>query len=572
MSIQSQIDRINNAKSEIASAISAKGVTVPDSAMLDDYAALIGNISGGGTGVSLLGSGSCGENATWSAYSDGRFVVSGSGAIDDCDTTAARNGQLAWSGYRENITEIIIEEGITSIGKYFCYGFANATEVTIGEGVTTIGIRAFAGCVSISVISLPESLTTINNYAFFDNYSLKNITIPTNVTKISVVAFDGSPLEKVFYAGTKAEWDLIGTSVKDMNNATLYCEYEEIIVKEEQEQTISIERNGTTTVLPDEGKTLSKVTVNVDVPTEGGSGNGIIDVTELPTSGIDEGAVYRLTETHKTSDNNIWLCIPNDESGNIETFSFSEYSGLECNIHFVNELPTDMVVVDIETATVLDVYVLETNGIAFINVLQVGATIPFGVLFFEEEGFDRGFTNDPYEEREAGVYVTREDFGQSEKWFVRENGEWKEVTAHINYTNRRGLVVTDVLSGDVTDKMFEVSNILSGEITELKESWFVKKNGETVNSIKSYCFEYSDIETAIIPYFIRSIGTGAFYMCYALRTVTFRGTPKSISPDAFRHCSSEMVINVPWSEDDSINMYAPWGATFAKINYNYTEG
>lgn len=40
--------------------------------------------------------------------------------------------------------------------------------------------------------------------------------------------------------------------------------------KEEQTKTVDITKNGTTEVLPDEGKTLSKVTVNVNVATSGG--------------------------------------------------------------------------------------------------------------------------------------------------------------------------------------------------------------------------------------------------------------------------------------------------------------
>lgn len=44
------------------------------------------------------------------------------------------------------------------------------------------------------------------------------------------------------------------------------------ITKPEQEKTISITENGTTEVTPDEGKVLSKVTVNVDVESGGVSG------------------------------------------------------------------------------------------------------------------------------------------------------------------------------------------------------------------------------------------------------------------------------------------------------------
>ena len=51
MSIQSEVSRLESAKSAIADAITAKGVTVPAETKLDGYAALIGQISGGGGGA-----------------------------------------------------------------------------------------------------------------------------------------------------------------------------------------------------------------------------------------------------------------------------------------------------------------------------------------------------------------------------------------------------------------------------------------------------------------------------------------------------------------------------------------
>ena len=53
MSIASEISRLQNDSSAIASAIRAKGVTVPSGAGYDDYASLIGQISSGGGGGRL---------------------------------------------------------------------------------------------------------------------------------------------------------------------------------------------------------------------------------------------------------------------------------------------------------------------------------------------------------------------------------------------------------------------------------------------------------------------------------------------------------------------------------------
>lgn len=48
MSVQSEIDRIAGAKSDISTAITNKGVTVPSGTKLDNMAALIDSIESGG--------------------------------------------------------------------------------------------------------------------------------------------------------------------------------------------------------------------------------------------------------------------------------------------------------------------------------------------------------------------------------------------------------------------------------------------------------------------------------------------------------------------------------------------
>ena len=53
MSVSSEITRLSSAKAAIKTAIENKGVTVPSSAKLDDYASLIDDISTGGGGAIL---------------------------------------------------------------------------------------------------------------------------------------------------------------------------------------------------------------------------------------------------------------------------------------------------------------------------------------------------------------------------------------------------------------------------------------------------------------------------------------------------------------------------------------
>lgn len=56
--------------------------------------------------------------------------------------------------------------------------------------------------------------------------------------------------------------------------------------KEEQEKSISITANGTYTIEPDTGKTLSKVTTIVNVPTSGGGDSALLSIIDRSISGV----------------------------------------------------------------------------------------------------------------------------------------------------------------------------------------------------------------------------------------------------------------------------------------------
>ena len=79
----------------------------------------------------------------------------------------------------------------------------------------------------------------------------------------------------------------------------------------------------------------------------------------------------------------------------------------------------------------------------------------------------------------------------------------------------------------------------------------------------------SKIALIIIPTNLNNLYYGAFQSCTGLTCVTFKGTPKFVATSVFNNCTNLTTINVPWAEGEVAN--APWGATNATINYNYTE-
>lgn len=113
-----------------------------------------------------------------------------------------------------------------------------------------------------------------------------------------------------------------------------------------------------------------------------------------------------------------------------------------------------------------------------------------------------------------------------------------------------------------------------------------------ITKIGNYLFyNYADLVTADIPDTVTEIGAGAYRMCRklelteipasvktiglysfggctSLTEITFKGTPTSLNANIFTDSTNLTVINVPWAEGEVAN--APWAATNATINYNYT--
>ena len=88
-----------------------------------------------------------------------------------------------------NSVELVIPNGVTTIGSFVFYLYESLTSVTIPNSVTTISECAFSCCTSLESVTIPNSVTTINNFVFEECESLTNLTIPNSVTTIGECAF-----------------------------------------------------------------------------------------------------------------------------------------------------------------------------------------------------------------------------------------------------------------------------------------------------------------------------------------------------------------------------------------------
>ena len=108
---------------------------------------------------------------TW-ALDEGILTIVGEGAMPHWEPSWKHNDDpnnplvVPWVAYKQDITKVIIE-----------------------DGVTVIGDAAFHGCENLASVSMTGTVTHIGSQAFYYTPSLKNVVIPQGVLDIGYQAF-----------------------------------------------------------------------------------------------------------------------------------------------------------------------------------------------------------------------------------------------------------------------------------------------------------------------------------------------------------------------------------------------
>lgn len=193
-----------------------------------------------------------GTDVEWmiSQYEDGvltdwTLTISGKGAMPDFEGTG--DPVCPWENEKQKIKKVIIEEGVTNIGKSAFRGCSELAEVHISKTVKKIGISAFQDCTALTQIDIPDSVNSVGSFAFIGCTRLTEVhTHWKNSYEINFGLFvfykygDSWPENRVIYVpdgykdnfksnpnGAWGEWNVQGENYTvsfDGGNASGYME------------------------------------------------------------------------------------------------------------------------------------------------------------------------------------------------------------------------------------------------------------------------------------------------------------------------------------------------------------
>lgn len=168
----------------------------------------------------------------------------GENAFDNCTGKLTIHCNVFAGMFRySKFTELVVEEGATSVERLaFAYN-TSLRKVKIGKGVITIGSEAFRECSALSDVEIGPWVKEIQGLAFYNCTSLRAITIPGSVVAVKNSAFgrcDG--LERVDIQDLNPWWNI---KFDNAEANPLYCGHN-LYLNEKLVTEVTIPANKTT--------------------------------------------------------------------------------------------------------------------------------------------------------------------------------------------------------------------------------------------------------------------------------------------------------------------------------------
>ena len=434
----------------------------------------------------------------------------------------------------EELTDLVIPDGVTSIGQCTFSNCTSITSVTIPNSVTSIGWRAFENCSGLTSVTIPNSVTTIGYNAFSGCSGLTSITIPNGVTSIGGYAFSGcSSLTSVTIPnsvtsiGSEAFYNCSGlTSVTISNSVTS-------IGRDAFSGTpwFTNQPNGLVYAGKVAYKYKGKMPINTSIiikdGTVGIAGSAFSGCSGLTSVFIPNSVISIGESAFQKCSGLTFATIPNNVES-IGYYAFSYCSGLISVIISSSVTSIDSGVFSYcssLTSVTIPSSVESIGQDAFYNCSSLtSVTIPNSVTSIGQDAFYNcsGLTSVTIPSSVASI-------GQ------------------LTFYNCSGLTAIKVESGN---QKYDSRNNCNAIIEKSTNTLIVGcKNTIIPNSVTSIgdgAFNgCSGLTSVTIPNNVTSIGERAFYSCSGLTSVTIPNSVTSIGGSAFSGCSGLTSVTIP---------------------------
>lgn len=142
--------------------------------------------------------GSSGDNVTWSLNSDGVLTISGTGTMYD----VLDPSKYEFYSYMSQVNEVIISEGVTSVGKAAFYHYTNLNKATFPSTLEVINDEAFSST-PLTAVTIPNNVVSVGGSAFYSCSSLETVSIGSTsasmMNEIGAKSFNGCTSLKDIY-------------------------------------------------------------------------------------------------------------------------------------------------------------------------------------------------------------------------------------------------------------------------------------------------------------------------------------------------------------------------------------